>query len=103
MLFAALLTAAVAVSASPIESRAQSVVLPLKLHTNVTSIKSIVGKGQSRISSINGVATDLSTRAAAVSSGAVTNEDVSYIAPVVIGGSTYDLIVDTGCKSLLTQ
>lgn len=35
-----------------------------------------------------------------VSSGVVTNEDVSYVAPVVIGGKTWELIVDTGCKSM---
>lgn len=99
MLFVALLSlAAVAVSAAPLERQAETVVLPLKRHSNVTSIKNIVQKGQARINSINGVQTALDTRAAAVSSGTVTNEDVSYVAPVSIGGKTYDLIVDTGCK-----
>lgn len=100
MLFVALLSVAAAVSAAPLEPRAGTVVLPLSIHQNVTSIKNIVDKGAQRINAINskqqGVAIP---RAAAVSSGTVTNEDVSYIAPVVIGGTTYDLIVDTGCKS----
>lgn len=96
MLFAPIvvLAAAVAVSASPVEKRAASAILPLKHITNVKSAKNIVGKGQARLSNVNGV------EAASVSSGSVTNEDVTYVAPVVVGGKTWELIVDTGCKSL---
>ena len=94
MVFVALLAlAAVAVLASPVERQAKTAVLPLKQFSSVTSIKSIVNKGQNRIDEINGAAPQ-------VSSGSVTNEDVSYVAPVSIGGKTYQLIVDTGCRSL---
>lgn len=100
MLFAAILSvAAVAVSAAPLEGRAETVVLPLKKHANVTSINNIVQKGRARIDAIN---SDESAVVARASSGTVTNEDVSYVAPVTIGGKSYDLIVDTGCE-LLTK
>lgn len=99
MLFAAILSvAAVAVSAAPLEGRAETVVLPLKKHANVTSINNIVQKGRARISSINNDQAAPAARAADASSGTVTNEDVSYVAPVTIGGTSYDLIVDTGCE-----
>lgn len=88
------LLAASAALASPVERRADTAVLPLKRVSNVSSVKNIVGKGQARLNKVNGAA------AAAVSSGSVTNEDVSYVAPVTIGGTTYSLIVDTGCKLL---
>lgn len=100
LLITFLSVAAVVVSAAPLEPRAETIVLPLKRHSNVTSIKNIVDKGQARIDAINGVQIARAARAAAVSSGTVTNDDVSYIAPVVIGGKTYELIVDTGCKFL---
>ncbi len=90
--------AAAAVSASPVEPRAKTVVLPLKQVSTVTSVKNIVDKGQARIKAINGA--KASGPVADVSSGPVTNEDVSYVAAVSIGGNTWDLIVDTGCKSL---
>lgn len=99
MLFAACLTvAAVAVSAAPLESRAAAIALPLKKHSNVTSINNIVQKGHARISSINGEQAAPAARAVDASSGTVTNEDVSYVAAVTIGGKSYDLIVDTGCE-----
>lgn len=99
MLFAGILSiAAVAVSAAPLENRAETIVLPLKKHSNVTSINNIVQKGHARINAINGEQSAPAARAADASSGTVTNEDVSYIAPVSIGGKTYDLIVDTGCE-----
>jgi hypothetical protein len=91
--------AASAVSASPVERRAQTAVLSLKHVSTVTSIKNIVNKGQARINTINGV--QAVSDALEVSSGSVTNEDVSYVAAVSIGGSTWQLIVDTGCTSLL--
>jgi hypothetical protein len=100
MFFVALLAiAATAVSASPVERRAETTVLSLKHVSNVSSIKNIVEKGQARINAINGV--QAVTAATEVSSGSVTNDDVSYVASVSIGGKTWELIVDTGCKSLL--
>ena len=91
--------AAAAVSASPVKREAQTAVLSLKHVSNVKSIKNIVNKGQARINTINGVKATGAT--ADVSSGSVTNEDVTYVASVSIGGGTWQLIVDTGCTSLL--
>jgi hypothetical protein len=97
MLFVSLLAvAATAVSASPIVGQAKTAALSLKHHSNISSVKNIVHKGQARINKINGATAD-------VSSGSVTNEDVSYVAPVSIGGATWHLIVDTGCTSLLAD
>lgn len=97
MLFSIALTvvAATGISASPLEIRSKTAVLPLKHVTSVSSIKGLVQKGQARIHKVNG---QVATTHVDVSSGSVTNEDVSYVAPVVIGGKTWDLIVDTGCK-----
>ena len=91
--------AAAAVSASPlaVERQAQTIVLPLTHVSKFTSIKNIVNKGQQRLGAINANAVGPTPD---VSSGSVTNEDVTYVAPVTIGGSTWQLIVDTGCKSL---
>jgi hypothetical protein len=95
MLFVSLLAVAVtAVSASPVVAQAKTAALSLKHHSNISSVKNIVDKGQARINKINGATAD-------VSSGSVTNEDVTYVAPVSIGGTTWQLIVDTGCTSLL--
>ena len=94
MLFVALLAAATAVSASPVQLQAKTAVLSLKHVSHVTSVKNIVHKGQARINKINGFSDD-------VGSGSVSNEDVSYVAPVSIGGTIYQLVVDTGCTSLL--
>ncbi|KAF5695998.1 hypothetical protein FGLOB1_13882 [Fusarium globosum] len=98
MLFAVTLTlaAAAVVSASPLEPRAKTAVLPLKHVVKASSIKAIVQKGQARIRKVNG---EGSFHVDAVSSGTVTNEDVSYVAPVVIGGKTWNLIVDTGSSN----
>ncbi|KAM0154849.1 hypothetical protein ACHAQE_002517 [Botrytis cinerea] len=99
MLFTSLLAlaGAAAVTATPI-AQVKSAVLPLAKHSNVTSIKNIVDKGHARLNKYNGITTT-DKRATAVSSGAVTNEDVSYVAPVVIGGATWSLIVDTGSSN----
>lgn len=105
MLFAvslAVAAAASAVTASPVGPRAKTTVLSLKHVSNVSSVKNIVQKGQSRIENINGKHTAARVNVRA-SSGSVTNEDVTYVAPVVIGGKTWDLIVDTGCKLLLSK
>ncbi|KAG8166817.1 hypothetical protein KVR01_002506 [Diaporthe batatas] len=100
MLFVACLSvAAVAVSAAPLENRAAAIALPLKKHVNVTSISNIVQKGHARISAINGEQAAPAARAVQVSSGTVTNEDVTYVAAVTIGGKSYDLIVDTGSSN----
>ncbi|CEI41856.1 hypothetical protein FVEN_g3800 [Fusarium venenatum] len=100
MLFAVTLTlaAAAAVSASPLEPRAKTAVLPLKHVVKASSIKAIVQKGQARIQKVNGEAS-FHLDAVSSSSGSVTNEDVSYVAPVVIGGKTWNLIVDTGSSN----
>lgn len=91
------LLAASAALAAPIESEVKTTVLPLKRVSKVTSIKNIVTKGQERINKVNAAAG--AKTVSFVSSGSVTNEDVSYIAPVTIGGTTYDLIVDTGSSN----
>ena len=101
MLFTApivLVAAVAAVSASPVESRAKIATVPLTRLSTVKSAKTLVEKGQARLRNFNGVKdAEVVERA---SSGAVTNEDVSYVAAVTIGGSSYDLIVDTGCTLL---
>lgn len=88
-----------AVSAAPVESQVKTTVLPLKQVSSVKSAKSLVNRGHQRINGINGVHAVGPT--AQASSGSITNEDVSYTAPISIGGNTWDLIVDTGCKSPL--
>ena len=99
MLFAVSLTiAAAVVSASPVQSRDKTTVLPLKHVSSISSVKNIVQKGQQRIQKYNGnqnVRFNID-----ISSGQVTNDDVSYVAPVKIGSGTWELIVDTGCKFL---
>ena len=93
-----IVAAAAAVSASPIAPRDATLVLPVTKHSKVTSISNIVARGQAVIDKING---GTSTGNADASSGGVTNEDVSYVAAVVIGGSSRSLIVDTGCTLLV--
>jgi len=97
----ALTLAAAAVSASPVERQTKTTVLPLKHVSHVTSVKNIVNKGQQRLNAINGVQTAAVGPSADASSGPVTNEDVTYVAPVTVGSSTWQLIVDTGCKLIL--
>ena len=101
VLVALLAIAAAAVSASPVELKPRTATLPLTHYSNVTSIKNIVAKGQARINNVNGIAAVASPDAS--SSGSVTNEDVTYVAPVIIGGTTWSLIVDTGCMALLPK
>ena len=89
-----------AVSASPIiERQAKSAVLPLRHVNNAKSAKGLVASGKARINKINGVESQSVGPHPDASSGSVTNEDVTYVAPVSIGGNTWDLIVDTGCMS----
>ncbi|KAL6818037.1 putative aspartic protease [Trichoderma sp. SZMC 28013] len=96
MLFSsiAIVAAATAALASPVKPSAKTAALPVKRVSNVKSLKNIVQKGQARINKINGVK-DIEARA----NGPVTNEDVSYVASVTIGGRAYDLIVDTGSSN----
>lgn len=99
MHFATLLTFVAAVSASPVERQTKRAVLPLRQVTNVTSVKNILDRGTARLNKINGIAkTTVGT--SLLSSGTITNELVSYVAPVIIGGKTWELIVDTGRYAL---
>lgn len=100
MLFSSLAVVAVATTAlaSPVKPSAKTIALPVKRVNNVKSAKSLVQNGIARLNKVNGVKAIGNIDA---SSGPVTNEDVSYVAAVTIGGKSYDLIVDTGCKSIL--
>ncbi|TVY67385.1 Polyporopepsin [Lachnellula suecica] len=93
----AIAAAAAVVSASPVE-RAATVVIPVSHVTNVTSWKNIVNRGQARINKVNGIQAQPGFQNDA-SSGTITNELVSYVAPIVIGGKTWQLIVDTGSSN----
>lgn len=93
----ALLAAAAAVSAGPIVRSAAPIVMSVNQVSNVQSIKNIVTKGQDRIQAINSHSTNSNQRVD-VSSGPATNDDVSYVASVNIGGYARSLIVDTGCE-----
>ncbi|CAK7238280.1 hypothetical protein SEUCBS140593_010506 [Sporothrix eucalyptigena] len=86
---------AAAAAATPVTPQARQVAMPVKRKANFTSIKNIVDKGHARISAIN-----KGSNAKRQSSGTVTNEDVTYVAPVTVGGATWDLIVDTGSSNL---
>jgi protein-disulfide isomerase len=99
MLFSSLavVAAASAALASPVKPSGKTVTLPVKRVSNVKSAKNLVQKERARLNKINGVK---SVNVDAVS-GPVTNELITYVAEVTIGGSTYDLIVDTGCKLTL--
>lgn len=101
MLFSslAIVAAATAALASPVKPNAKIATLSVKRVSNVKSLKNIVQKGHARINKVNGAKAAVGNIDA--SSGSVTNEDVSYVASVSIGGSSFDLIVDTGCKSVL--
>ncbi|CAK1356232.1 unnamed protein product [Cercospora beticola] len=91
-----LAAAAAVVSAAPVQQESSSIVLPLKRVANFSSMKSIVQSGEAKISKINSG----SKLTARQSSGSITNEDVTYVAPIVVGGRTWDLIVDTGSSNL---
>lgn len=89
--------AVMAVTASPVAPReASTVKVPLTRHTRVTSAQNLVNSGHAFINKINGEHTVGNVDA---NSGSVTNEDVTYVAPVVIGGKTWQLIVDTGSSN----
>lgn len=82
---------------APAEEMKPAVILSMKHAMNVTSIKNLVAKGQARLNKINGGA-DIVARDG---SGTVINDISSYLAPMSIGGKTWDLIVDTGCMLFL--
>jgi hypothetical protein len=86
---------AAAVSASPIKVRDETTSLKVTQIQRVTSVKNLVANGRDRLQHYNKEKSDGNRL---VSSGTVTNEDVTYVAPVNIGGATWQLIVDTGCK-----
>lgn len=95
MLFTLSFLAAAALAA-PLEKNLKVHVLPLTHHNSITNVKNLVENGQARLRGLNGP----SKFKVQVGSGSATNEDVSYVATVSIGGKPYSLIVDTGCKSL---
>lgn len=94
----AIAAAIATVSAAPLQSQVKTAVLPLKHVSNVQSSKTLVNRGQQRIAAINKDSVQRVGPSPDVSSGSITNEDVSYVATVSIGGNDYSLIVDTGCK-----
>lgn len=89
-----MLAAATVTLASPVEPRAKTAVLPLRKVNTATSAKSIVARDQAKLRQINGRKLVGNVDA----SGPATNEVVSYVASVTVGGVAYSLIVDTGCK-----
>ena len=93
-----LAAALAAVSALPTEPRDTTIVLPVTKHSSVTSVSNLVARGQAKINLING---ETKIGNVDASSGPATNEDVSYIAGVTIGSTSYSLIVDTGCELLV--
>ncbi|KAF4343966.1 aspartic ase precursor [Fusarium beomiforme] len=100
MLFATtfiLSAAATAVSAQWVNKTTNT--LQLKHVIKVSSMKNIVEKGKSRVRSVNTKGSSRERIAAAAVSGAITNEDVTYVASIVIGGQTWDLIIDTGSSN----
>ncbi|KAL7933839.1 putative aspartic protease [Trichoderma chlorosporum] len=99
MLFSslAIVAAATTALASPVKPSAKVATIPVKRVNNVKSLKNVVQKGQARLNKVNGIKNAVGVVDA--SSGSVTNEDVTYVASVTIGGSSYDLIVDTGSSN----
>lgn len=84
-----------AVSATPIKARGETTTLKVTQIQRVSSVKNLVANGRDRLQHYNNKKSDGNRL---VSSGTVTNEDVTYVAPVNIGGATWQLIVDTGCE-----
>lgn len=97
MHFIASLALVALASAAPTERQDKTAKMPLTHVNKAKSAKSLVASGQARINKINGVQSHSVGAAPDASSGSITNEDVTYVAPVSIGGNTWDLIVDTGC------
>lgn len=66
--------------------------VPLKASNNIKSVGRLVQSGKHRLKRFN------KAYHGVPDSSPVTNEEVSYLANMTIGGETYSLIVDTGCK-----
>ncbi|CZT12017.1 related to rhizopuspepsin-2 precursor [Rhynchosporium graminicola] len=97
MLFTTLAVVAIALSsasASPTEhENKRSAVLPLRRNINISSIKNLVQSGRDRIAARHGLRSSDVKRA---NSGAIKNEDLWYTVPVDIGGTIWNLVLDTG-------
>lgn len=89
-----ILAAASAALATPVESQSKTV-LPLRKVHAAKSAKGLVNSGNAKLRNVNGETPKGKVDAG---SGPATNEVVSYIASVTVGSTSYDLIVDTGCK-----
>jgi hypothetical protein len=81
--------------ATPIE-RESFVTVPIKKVGAVASAKELVSKDLRRLDNIN---SGRKASPEATGSGTITNEVVTYIAPVTVGTQTFDLIVDTGSSN----
>lgn len=88
------LAAASAVLATPVESQSKTV-LPLRKVHAAKSAKGLIHSGQAKLRNVND---EIPKGKVDAGSGPATNEVVSYLASVTIGSTSYDLIVDTGCK-----
>lgn len=64
--------------------------------SNVKSAKSLVDAGNARLRNFNNAGGDEDVT---TESEPITNEILSYVANVTIGGGIHSLKVDTGCKS----
>lgn len=87
--------AATTALATPTEPREKIAVLPLRKVHHAKLAKNLAARGQAKLQHINGYNP---VDSALTNSGPATNELVSYIASVTVGSSSYDLIIDTGCK-----
>ncbi|KAF9778099.1 hypothetical protein IL306_004262 [Fusarium sp. DS 682] len=96
MLFAVTLVLSAAAAAVSAQSDNKIATLSLKHVERVSSLKNIVEKGKARMRNVNNKNKE---SIAATNSGAITNEDITYVAPIVIGGQTWDLIIDTGSSN----
>lgn len=92
----AIVAAASAVSASPIQPRSAIPLTHVNNIKNVTSVKNMVQAGKARLQSMSA---DGSTFHTDANSGSITNTEVSYTAAMNIGGYTRNLIVDTGSSN----
>ncbi|XMA10504.1 hypothetical protein WAI453_003295 [Rhynchosporium graminicola] len=101
MLFTTLAVVAIALSsasASPTEhENKRSAVLPLRRNINISSIKNLVQSGRDRIAARHGLRSSDVKRA---NSGAIKNEDLWYTVPVDIGGTIWNLVLDTGTANV---
>lgn len=95
MLFTLSLLATAAL-ASPVALEPRDAkVIKLGRNVHVSSVRDLVSKGQAKLRQVNGGAKFNND----ANSGTITNADVSYLAPISIGGKTWQLIVDTGSSN----